>query len=230
MPLTKSKGDMYPWVSHKHTHIGGECPHKCSYCYVDSRRFGRPARYRGEVRLIAAEFEVKYGERKTIFIEHMNDLWAEEIASAAILKVLEHCAKWPKNTYVFQTKNPARYMQFLSRIPEGSMLGCTIETNRVIPLEVSRAPSPYFRVDAMGSLPDTWRTFVTLEPIMDFDVDVLVEWLERIRPEFVNIGADSKGHHLPEPPAEKVRALLSRLSADGIEVREKHNLGRILGA
>jgi len=44
----------------------------------------------------------------------------------------------------------------------------------------------------------------------------------------VNIGADSKGHGLPEPSPDKVHALIEKLTGYGIEIREKHNLERLL--
>ena len=72
------------------------------------------------------------------------------------------------------------------------------------------------------------RTFITIEPIMDFDVPVIGQWLMEIRPEFINIGADSKRHGLPEPSADKIMALIDVLNAAGIEIREKHNLERLL--
>lgn len=31
MSLKKSTGNMYPWVTHTHTHLGGECSHKCVF-------------------------------------------------------------------------------------------------------------------------------------------------------------------------------------------------------
>jgi len=107
MPLTKSKGNMYPWVTHTHCHLGGECPHKCVYCYVDNPRFGRPEKYQGELRLIEAEFAVKYGSGKTIFIENCNDLFAEGVSDEYIRRVLAHCRTWPDNTYVFRPRTPA---------------------------------------------------------------------------------------------------------------------------
>jgi hypothetical protein len=39
MPLTKSAGNMYPWVSHTHTHLGGEWRQL-------QRRWARPAMMR----------------------------------------------------------------------------------------------------------------------------------------------------------------------------------------
>ena len=72
------------------------------------------------------------------------------------------------------------------------------------------------------------RTFITVEPVLDFDVEVMLGWMEKLRAEFINIGADSKGAGLVEPGADKVRALIAGIQAAGIEIRQKHNLGRLL--
>ena len=68
---------------------------------------------------------------------------------------------------------------------------------------------------------------MTIEPLLDFDVDILASWIVVINPEFVNIGADSKKHHLPEPSAEKVNDLIRLITEAGMEVREKANLERL---
>jgi DNA repair photolyase len=224
MPLNKSKGNMYPWVSHTHSHLGGECSHKCVYCYVDNPRFGRAPRYCGEIRIIEKELSVNYGSGKTIFIEHQNDLFAKDVPQEFINEVINHCYNYPDNTYVFQTKNPARYLTMNDEFPYRSILGTTIETNRNIP-NVSNAPKPIERMKAMCELQG--RKFITIEPVLDFDVDILAEWIARINPEFLNLGADSKGHNLPEPTIEKIMALTEKLKGYGIELREKHNLKRL---
>lgn len=231
MPLITARGNMYSWVTHMHAHLGGECPHKCSYCYVDSPRFGRPKKFTGKLRMMVEEFEVKYGAGRTIFVDHCNDLWAEPIPDSWIMLALNHCAVFPDNTYVFQTKNPARFAALLDWMPPKTILGCTIETNRTIDGSISFAPNPYLRARAMKFLrkqPGERKLFVTIEPIMDFDVSGLGGWLMEIRPDFVNIGADSKGHGLPEPTAAKVLVLLDVLRAAGIEVRQKANLDRLM--
>ena len=230
MPLKKARGNMYPWVTHTHAHLGGECGHRCSYCYVDNPRFGRPAAFCGPLRMLPGELAVKYGAGRTIFVDHCNDLFAEDVPTQWIMDVLDHCAAWPRNVYVYQTKNPGRFAEALPYTLPDCMLGTTIETNREIPDAISRAPVPAARAEAMRQLRGVRRRFVTVEPIMDFDVPVLGQWLLEIGPEFVNIGADSKGRGLPEPPAAKVLALLDVLRAGGIEVREKRNLERILGS
>ena len=52
--------------------------------------------------------------------------------------------------------------------------------------------------------------------------------VKSIHPKFVSIGADSKGHGLPEPSAEKTTTLIRELRKF-TEVRLKPNLARIIG-
>jgi protein gp37 len=194
---------------------------------VDNPRFGRHPKYTGSLRLIEAECRISYGSGKTIFLECMNDLFAEAVPTAFIEQVLEHCAAWPGNTYVFQTKNPARYSAFFPLLPAGSVLGTTIETNREIP-GISKAPPVRDRFEAMKRLPQHFVRFVTVEPILAFDLADLADWIEQIHPTFLNIGADSKNHGLPEPTRSDVLALVSEIRKRKIEVREKHNLQRLI--
>ena len=70
------------------------------------------------------------------------------------------------------------------------------------------------------------RTMISIEPIMEFELAILVPWIKEIRPEFVSIGADSKGHNLPEPTPDKVNALIEELSKF-TEVKIKDNLKRL---
>lgn len=233
MPLTKSKGNMYSWCSHTHSHLAGECPHRCSYCYVQAmaRRFpDRLLRAKGELRLIEEEFAVRYGSGKTIFVEHMNDLFAEAVPTEWIHRILGHCVSWPSNVYVFQTKDPERLLGFLGRLPSQVLIGTTIESNRWMKDFMGNAPIPMCRASAMIKIPSYRDTFVTIEPIIDFDLDVMLDWMEGIRPLFVNIGADSKGSNLPEPSADKILALIDGIKALGIEIRQKSNLERLLNA
>ena len=231
MSLSKSKGNMYDWCSHMHTHIGGQCPHHCIYCSTAAigRRF-KIAKYQGELRLIEKEFDVKYGTGKTIFIEHCTDLFADAIPNEWIRRVLDHCNAWPENEYVFQTKNPERMLEWQEVFPPKRILGCTIETtNADVIASVSKAPDPFSRFDAMMELRMKGeRLFVTIEPILDGAMRTLAKWCKIIRPEFVNIGADSKGSGLPEPSAEMARLLISSLQHMKVPIRTKHNLDRIL--
>jgi DNA repair photolyase len=231
MPLKKSQGNMYDWITYMHTHLAGRCPHECSYCYVQTNPHGVAPRYKGEPRLIEEELNIGYGsDGKIIFIEHMGDLFAKGIFDKWIDQILLHCRLFPKNTYVFQTKNPIRTSVFLSRFPSKSLIGTTIETNRIIPLvtSISKAPIPLDRYLGIKKCKGKgFDIFVTVEPIMDFDVDVLSGWLIDLKPSFVNIGADSKNCGLPEPSPDKIRVLIQALQKANITIKKKTNLKRL---
>jgi len=230
MPLNKTKGNMYEWITHTHNHLGGECPHTCVYCSIqDMQRRFPELPYSGPLRLREKEFAVQYGSGKTIFIENCNDLFADAVPDQWIERILEHCWLWPDNEYVFQTKNPGRMGQFrmvMRRWPLNFVLGATVETNRNGFL--GNAPGRRDRLSALLMFKyRCFPIFVTIEPIMDFDLEEFARLLIDAGPSFVNIGADSKGHGLPEPSMDKVLQLVERLTFAGIEVREKRNLERL---
>ena len=151
--LQKSKGNMYDWVTHTHSHIGGECSHKCEYCYVQStkkRNSVMNERYTGDIRIIDGSLDVDYGSGKVIFIDHMNDLFAECVPNDFVRSVIEHCLRYPENKYVFQTKNPVRYQPFFDLIPTDSVLGTTIESNHRHEC-MGNSPSIFSRVHHTGT-------------------------------------------------------------------------------
>lgn len=216
--LKKSHGNMYDWVTHMWG-LGNGCPHQCTYCYV------RKWRELPETLVIERPFPA-LGSGRTIFVGHTCDLFAEGVPDEVIEEVVEHCRRFD-NDYVFQTKNPKRMWEHRCALPRKSLLGTTIETNRGATLAlISKAPPPMER--AMWLSQFSGDKFVTVEPILDFDPDLLTAMLATIKPTFVNIGADSKDHDLPEPSGEKVLQLVEKLGAAGITIRKKVNLDRLL--
>ena len=211
-----------------HSFLGGECPHGCKYCYVGTSPSGRPPRYCGNTRLIEAEFKYGYSFKtpQVVFIEHMQDLFAKDVSTECIERVLAHCNKWPKNTYVFQTKNPVRFFDFLDKLPLNAILGTTVESN-IWYEAMGKAPLPFERIRAMINIPTRFKRFLTLEPIMRFDLNVLTRWVTDVNPDFINLGADSKDNGLVEPTVTEIMALVAELHKNGIELREKENLARL---
>jgi len=63
---------------------------------------------------------------------------------------------------------------------------------------------------------------------MVFDIDFLEHLISDCHPSWVNIGADSQGHGLPEPSKEETLKLIERLKYF-TDVKIKKNLGRLLG-
>ena len=220
--LNKSKGNMYPFVTHTWNTVKGKCPHDCSYCYM--KRFG------GQPKLHFDEKELKtdLGTGNFIFVGSSCDMWAESISQEWIFKTLIHCIKHFENKYLFQSKNPYRIYKFRSFIPENSIVGTTIESSRYHP-QMGTAPAIPKRARYMNELAkDGFETMVTIEPIMNFGIDALSALVALCRPKWVNIGADSCSHKLPEPEPEKVLELIAELSKF-TEVKIKKNLKRIIG-
>lgn len=217
--LNKVKqGNMYGFITHTWNPLGGECKHGCPYCYVKKGMASMSGKYKGEPRLIKKELQTNLGKGNTIFVCNCNDLFGEWIPENWIIEILIKCCDTyiSGNTYFFQTKNPKRFENFNIWFPKNSIFCTTIETNNIY---------TYLRAIAMSELQG--RKTVTIEPIMEFDLNEMVTMIKDIKPEWVSIGADSKHCNLPEPSSEKVKELIEELSKF-TRVIQKDNLARLL--
>jgi len=216
--LNKSKGDMYDWVTHTWNPIRGLCKHNCDYCYMKIY----PQK---EIRLVEKELTLDLGKDNTIFIGSGTDMFASDVKDEWIEDVLSHCRKYPDNLYVFQSKNPIRFEDFRLLYPPYVFFGTTIETNRENNL--NNAPP---RAERLKAISQEWlvgKTFITIEPIMKFDLMPFVEMMSLAEPKWINIGADSKDHNLPEPTKEEVIDFAD-IVRSFIEVKPKRNLERLI--
>lgn len=218
--LNKQKGNMYPWVTHTWNTVKGKCPHKCKYCYMNVY----PLK---DIRFDETELKTDLQMGNVIFVGSSNDMWSWSIPDDWISRTLKHCKKYNLNEYLFQSKNPDRFRKFFGYFPK-SIFGTTIESNRHKLVEkYSDAPLTFERYVAISELGKHDRIMISVEPIMDFDLREFLEWFYEIEPEFVSIGADSKGHNLPEPSKEKTLKLIDELKKI-TEVKVKKNLNRIV--
>ena len=202
--------------------VGGGCPWGCSYCYV--KDFTYPSlikRYSGNPYLIEATFNKSLGKNKRYFINNCSDFCAIPMRWKKL--ILKRLWEFPTNTYLIQSKNPKGFRNL--KFPPKTILGTTIETNR--DYGISNAPVPFERMVEMHTLA-YGQGMCNIEPIMDFDLNILVDWMEQMMPKYVSIGADSGDNKLPEPNPEKVKALIDELKKF-TEVRIKPNLNRIIG-
>jgi hypothetical protein len=90
---------------------------------------------------------------------------------------------------------------------------------------MKNCPSPADRAVHMSR--QKGDKYITIEPIMDFDLESFISMIELIKPVQVNIGADSGNNGLPEPPKEKILALIKRLE-QFTTIHNKTNLKRLL--
>lgn len=217
MNLKESKGNMYEFITHTWNPMGGRCPHGCAYCYMKYHTYIE--------RLYLDERELKgtCPAKLFIFIGSNTDVFAAEMPSAWINKVLDFCVDVTSNQkddektrFLLQTKNPARVLEFINHplFKNGQAVVCTtLETNRHYPDIMNNAPLIKDRAKAMAAIADYGvKTYVTIEPIMDFDLDEFIGLLKMCKPEQVNIGAESQHFvQIPQPSEDKLTSLILQL-------------------
>lgn len=212
MALNKSKGNMYSWITHTYNIIKGLCPHMCSYCYMHRWRNLK------DIRFDEKELKTDLESGNFIFVGSSCDMWAKNIPKEWIEKVISKCMNF-QNNYLFQSKNPKRFKEF--KLPLNFHYCTTIETNRVY-TEMGNTPDP---MDRSFDIPN--KSYITIEPIFDFDLIDFLTILRLANPIQINIGADSGNNNLPEPPKEKILELISELEKF-TKVKLKTNLNRLI--
>ena len=215
MGLNKSNGNMYEWVTHTWKVIKGECYHDRSYCYM--KRWGKlnPVRFDGN------ELTNDLGSGNFIFVGSSTDMFSKSISEGWIRTILEYCTKYD-NRYLFQSKNPFRFTGNGLIFPENSVFCTTIETNRFYNDIMCNSPKPDKRAYNMPI-----NNYITIEPIMDFDLLEMLSFIRWSKPKQVNIGADSGKNGLPEPSKEKLLQLIEGLQ-EFTTIAKKRNLQRLL--
>ncbi len=139
-------------------------------------------------------------------------------------RILARIREFPETNFLLQTKNPAIFVSM--DIPANVYAGTTIETNRNN--KHSKAPQAHARYIVMANLKHP-RKFISIEPVMDFDLIPMSKWLKDIMPSIVEIGADNYNKGLPAPPWWKVDHLIIELEELGITVNRKSGLDKLRG-
>jgi len=209
--------NMYEFVDERWNPVRGKCVFDCSYCYT--KQWGRSY----PLRLDEKVLNKNLGCGKMIFICSGCDLFAPDVPIEWIYRVIERTRKYINNEYLWHTKNPSRLTTIIDPLPND--IACvTIESNRYTP-HISKAVSPDNRFNDLRY----WygKKMITIEPIMDFDLDIFTRMIREVSPYQVNIGADSRNCNLPEPSREKIIALISELE-NFTTVHKKTNLDRLL--
>lgn len=215
--LRESKGQMYTWISYTWNPIKGECPHNCSYCFM--KRWGKQK----PVHFDEKELKTDLGSGNFIFVGSSYDMFADDIPIEWIQKTLDYCSI-SHNHFLFQSKNPARIWDLRGILPSTSVVCTTIESDM---WHYGNCPKSSYRANYMNRLSHYFDTYVTIEPICEFNLYHLVELIKLCHPKQVNIGADSGNNHLPEPSKEKILALIDELKKFTV-IDQKRNLTRLL--
>lgn len=152
------------------------------------------------------------GYMQFIFTCSMGDI--SFCSTEYLERIVDRIRQEPNKTFLIQSKNPKTF----ERIdwPKNVILGTTIESNYIIP-SISNAPDPFLRYKDLATIKHSYK-MLTFEPIIDFDIDILLHQTQEINPCMVWLGYDTKKNNLPEPPLEKVKELHWELSKMGIPV------------
>ena len=151
----------------------------------------------------------------TIFVCSMADLFGAWVPENWILEIFEACAAAPQHTYLFLTKNPARYLDLAKRglLPSSPNMwyGST----------VTKPAQEYYFSDAH-------KTFQSVEPVLEpFDVS----FTERPRTNWVIIGAETGNRKEKIVPSwEWIRGFVAYLAGRNIPILMKNSLRGIVPA
>jgi hypothetical protein len=227
------KSHMY--AEAKTWNVGVGCLYGCIYCKVSFqqqvKRWGKKNCGKCYEYLPHEHLErlKRIPSAKIVFVCGDGDIsfFPYSFTRKIIERIEEHNKICPCKTYYFQSKNPKYFQPLLRELPRNAVLLTTLETNRDKGYEkISKAPLPSVRYHDFLSL-NYPRKALTLEPLMDFDLPLFLEWIVNLKPEYVWIGFNSRPKQvcLPEPSMEKTRQLIDSLKAKGIEVRGKELRG-----
>ena len=217
------------------------CEYGCDYCYAPEiyKKFSGCEKCQKFIPHFHKErLKQKFKPEETVFVCSMGDISFASFEQ--FNKILEITGYYPNTTFYIQSKNPAYFNEYIKRyssdIRSNIVLGTTIESNyyHFVSIgsvrHISKAPHPAERKDAMVKLSyrkylTEPRKYVTIEPVLEFSVPIMVGWIKEIAPEFVYVGylnpeSKAKKLQLQEPPLEKTRDLCEEL-AKFTEVRLK---------
>lgn len=219
--------------------LAGECIHKCGYCYMQvmRKRYNNP-KWFGEPRIDEkALSSLKPKNGSTVFVQSINDLFADNVHGMLISRITRKAREYATDRgakFLFQSRNVVRMLMWAEslgdyKIPEGSFIGTTLESDDET---ITGGPyDPLTRCSVLRYISNMvdYNTFITIEPIMSFNLDRMLSLIKLSGVRTVNIGANSKGGSaFQEPTAEEVLALIRELEARGIQVVQKSNLARIM--
>ena len=187
------------------------CKFNCSYCYAPEiyKRFSKCEQCKAFIPHFHPErLQQKFKAGETVFVCSMGDIsFASAEQQNAILEVIRSNTQ---ATFYMQSKEPRCFLRFRN-VPDNLVLGTTVETNGYTN---DNTNCPLFRLLALRLI--DVKTYITIEPIFDFDLDVFIDWLKEIHTEFVYVGYlnpewKAKKLQISEPPLMKTLELIEEL-------------------
>jgi hypothetical protein len=169
------------------------------------------------------EMNKKFNPNLFYFISSMGDIAFAK--NDELQQIINKIKENPQTNFLLCTKDPTIYLPLEDL--KNIYFGTTLETNRDITKLYSKAPLTSERYRIIEYLKVT-NKLISIEPIMDFDLDIFSEWILNINPKIVEVGADNYRNGLIEPSSDKIKALIKSMESVGIEVICKDGLHRLL--
>jgi len=226
MTLNKAKGKMFKSVGWTWNPIAG-CDHACKYCYAESLMKGWGKDFEPKFRPSFLKDKMP-NDGLWIFVGSMGDLFCPGMKDDWIHQVIGRISQEPgNNKFLLQTKNPRSFEAFyleLEKIKDKIILGTTLETTGDTS-EWSKAPSTVERYTYLRKMKmNGFKTFLSLEPLSDFDFNEMIRWIVAIDPEAMEIGLENRSGHTIRPPLRKIKELINNLDVLEIPYLLKSNL------
>lgn len=206
--------------------ISGLCPYCCLYCYN---------RYQALFRGLTTKHQIDINEPmlnwSIIYTGVFTDIFSNAIPDKMLHAIFQRIYASPRQTFVFSTKNPKRYVDLIDYLPANASYTTTIESDIAYPW-LSSAPSPEERLCWLGILRDKSPSIhleVNVQPILPFNLEKFSQALIAIKPNLVRIDFDQrtiklknlmplKVRHLPEPSRAQAWKLAQTLMKNHILV------------
>lgn len=204
------------------------CGHECSYCFakkVARSILKHTPHFRDGFKphLVEKELTRSFKSQEFVCISWLGDI--SFATTEELERILERARQFPQTEFLLLTKDPARLLAKCPPLPENFVVGASIESNRDYSL--SKAPQP---IDRLKGLSRANRRSLSLEPVLDFDLDILVNWVESLHPEYVVVGPPYRHTHLSPPSPEKLSELLFSLKGFCQNVVVKKGLETVPGS
>jgi len=219
----KNKNNMYKLSVTQWNPFAG-CSHDCKYCkssfQVQIKRWAKKHCDKCYI-FVPHEHPERLGQSlpTTGYMQFIFACSSGDVAFCRTEYLREIVARMRRErdrTFMLQSKDPRTFNRVT--FPGNVILGTTLETNRDRGYEaISRAPKPSRRYLDFLTVKHKAK-MVTVEPVLDFDLDMMIAWVENINPRMVWLGYDSRKNSLPEPDLEKVKQLHWQLSREGFLV------------
>lgn len=205
------------------------CKHGCTYCNARRMaltRLKHHLRYKDgfEPHLVPELLDRGFQPGEFVFVAYMGDI--SFCPSYDFWRILDRIKQFPDTNFLMISKNPGFFLKRQELLPLNVILGTTIETNR--DYKLSKAPAPLRRWIDLTTVYRK-RKFLSIEPVMDFDLRELTRWIGVLQPSIIEIGADNYHNKLPEPPVDKLEQLISFCRGVCPDVVEKPGLERLRG-